>query len=103
MVQVIDNCERLTREVGTLAGRLAQFLCSAGVADGSVAEGVAFLRAVSDAVAEGNHAPGPDQPWQRLVEGMGFPECPETSWDVSGCREILRNATGSAVRAVNAA
>jgi hypothetical protein len=56
-----DVSERLAREVGLLAGRLAQSLAeSLALAEGAVAEGHAFLKAMAEAAAGGL----PPSAWQ---------------------------------------
>jgi hypothetical protein len=75
--------ERLTREVGLLAGRLAHFLAaSLPQAEGALAEGQAFLHALFEAVANGSQ-PEPEpstrlrdavSPLDRLVTLLGLSE-----------------------------
>ena len=75
--------ERLTREVGIMAGRLARLLETAlPSATGAVAEGRAFLQAAYDAVSEGlplsawEHweppAGEPPHPFDRLVSALAL-------------------------------
>src|SRR5262245_25674347 len=63
--------ERLEREVGLLAGRLARFLeSSLSPSEGPLTEGVAFLRAMAAAAPPGDareEDAGPPSPLDRLA------------------------------------
>src|SRR5689334_3575348 len=67
--------ERLAREVGLLAGRLAEFLAAAAPPEGPLAEGVGFLRAMSAAALSAprrGDGAAPPAPLDRLAGALGL-------------------------------
>jgi hypothetical protein len=72
-VDVFSTADRMSREVAILGGRLAGLIESSPVSrDGALAQGLAFLSAMSAATGAGSSIPDAGDPLSRMASGMGW-------------------------------